>query len=294
MVGSVLLDRLTAESDWAHFQPTFFSTSQAGQPGPLGAGFASSTLLDANDVALLSQMDVVVSCQGGDYTNDVHPRLRAAGWEGPWIDAASALRMREGAVIVLDPVNRATIDAGLAAGAKDLVGGNCTVSLMLMALGGLFEAGWVEWVSSMTYQAASGAGARHMRELVRQMGAVGGAETAEELGPLALDAAVTAALRADSLPTACFGAALAGSLIAWIDAGMEDGTGRTKEEWKGMAETNKILGLGQGAAGEGAIAIDGQCVRVGSMRCHSQAITIKLTAAGAAAPMAELERKIGT
>jgi aspartate-semialdehyde dehydrogenase len=269
MVGSVLMGRMEEEGDFnGSFEPRFFSTSQAGGAGPVGA----APLADAFDTGALAAMDLIVTCQGGDYTSKVHPALRAAGWDGLWLDAASTLRMRDDAIIVLDPVNRAVIDQGLARGIKDFIGGNCTVSLMLMGIGGLFAQGWVEWMSTMTYQAASGAGARNMRELVRQMRAIGAVEAGlmEEQGPiLDLDRAVSATLRASSFPTEQFGAPLAGSLIPWIDKAWENG--QTKEEWKGIAETNKILG------GARTIPVDGQCVRVGSMRCHSQALTIKLT-----------------
>ena len=281
MVGSVLMGRMKEEGDFdGQFEPRFFSTSQAGGAGPAG----SAPLADAFDTGALAAMDLIVTCQGGDYTSKVHPALRAAGWAGLWLDAASTLRMREDAIIVLDPVNRAVIDQGLARGIKDFIGGNCTVSLMLMGLGGLFAQGWVEWMSTMTYQAASGAGARNMRELVRQMRAVGDVEAGllEEQGPiLDLDRAVSATLRAASVPTEQFGAPLAGSLIPWIDKAWENG--QTKEEWKGLAETNKILG------GARTIPVDGQCVRVGSMRCHSQALTIKLTRD---VPLREIEAAI--
>jgi aspartate-semialdehyde dehydrogenase len=270
MVGSVLLERMRAEHDFDHVEPVFFSTSQVGAPGPdLGQG--STPLLDANDVTAFAGLDAVISCQGGDYTKAMHPALRAAGFSGYWIDAASALRMKDDSVIVLDPVNRAQIDAGLGRGVKDYIGGNCTVSLMLMATAGLFAHGWVEWVSTATYQAASGAGAKQMRELVAQMKALGEAGAAE-LGSdskiLALDRLITAAMR-NGFPTAALGAPLAGSLIPWIDSAMENG--QTREEWKGVAETNKILGTAA------TIPVDGVCVRVSAMRCHSQALTIKLT-----------------
>lgn len=268
MVGSVLLQRMEAEKDFdGSFEAVYFSTSQAGGKGPSGV-----MLLDAFDIAALSALDIVVTCQGGDYTNEVHPKLRAAGWKGYWIDAASALRMKDDAIIILDPVNRKVIDEGLARGLKDYIGGNCTVSCMLMGLGGLFEQGWVEWMSTMTYQAASGAGAKNMRELVRQMKAIGAVDPAvldDRADILALDRAVNDVLAEASFPVQNFGAPLAGSLIAWIDKPMENG--QTREEWKGMAETNKILGT------KTAIPVDGQCVRIGAMRCHSQAVTVKLT-----------------
>jgi aspartate-semialdehyde dehydrogenase len=270
MVGSVLLERMRAEHDFDHVEPVFFSTSQVGAPGP-DVGQGSTPLLDANDVKAFAGLDAVISCQGGDYTKAMHPALRAAGFTGYWIDAASALRMKDDSVIVLDPVNRAQIDAGLGRGVKDYIGGNCTVSLMLMATAGLFAQGWVEWVSTATYQAASGAGAKQMRELVAQMKALGEAGAAEldsDSKILALDRLITAAMR-NGFPTAALGAPLAGSLIPWIDSAMENG--QTREEWKGVAETNKILGTAT------TIPVDGVCVRVSAMRCHSQALTIKLT-----------------
>jgi aspartate-semialdehyde dehydrogenase len=272
MVGSVLMERMLAEGDFSGFAPRFFSTSQIGAAGP-DVGLDAPPVEDANDLDRLAQMEIVVSCQGGGYTTDTHPELRRRGWNGYWIDAASTLRMEKDSVIVLDPVNRKVIDRALAEGIKDYIGGNCTVSLMLMALGGLFERGLIEWLTSMTYQAASGAGANNMRELVDQMRCIG--VTAENLlaDPastiLALDKRVTDCLRSSQVPTAHFGAPLAASLIPWIDKAMENG--QTKEEWKGFAETNKILGRRANP-----IPIDGQCVRVGSMRCHSQAFTIKL------------------
>jgi aspartate-semialdehyde dehydrogenase len=270
MVGSVLLERMRAEHDFDHVEPVFFSTSQVGAPGP-DVGHGSTPLLDANDVTAFAGLDAVISCQGGDYTKAMHPALRAAGFTGYWIDAASALRMKDDSVIVLDPVNRAQIDAALGRGVKDCIGGNCTVSLMLMATAGLFAQGWVEWVSTATYQAASGAGAKQMRELVAQMKALGEAGAAEldsDSKILALDRLITAAMR-NGFPTAALGAPLAGSLIPWIDSAMENG--QTREEWKGVAETNKILGTAT------TIPVDGVCVRVSAMRCHSQALTIKLT-----------------
>ena len=245
MVGSVLLERMRAERDFDHVEPVFFSTSQVGAPGP-DVGHGTAPLLDANDVAAIVGLDAVISCQGGDYTKAMHPTLRAAGFTGYWIDAASALRMATDSVIVLDPVNRAQIDAGLAKGVKDYIGGNCTVSLMLMAIAGLFEQGWVEWLSTATYQAASGAGAKQMRELVAQMkviGEAGAAELDSDSRILALDKLVTCAMRTTGFPTAALGAPLAGSVIPWIDSAMENG--QTREEWKGIAETNKILGHSQ-------------------------------------------------
>jgi aspartate-semialdehyde dehydrogenase len=232
MVGSVLMERMRAERDFASIEPTFFSTSQAGGAGP-DVGRGPTRLHDASDLRELSRLDAIVSCQGGDYTNHIHPRLRAAGWTGYWIDAASALRMQDDAVIILDPVNRHVIDAGLKSGVRDYIGGNCTVSLMMMALGGLLQAGVIEWVTAMTYQAASGAGAQHMRELVAQMGAAHAAAGALLRDPasaiLDIDRAVTDALRHDSFPVAQFGAPLAGSLIPWIDKDL--GNGQSREEW---------------------------------------------------------------
>jgi aspartate-semialdehyde dehydrogenase len=273
MVGSVLVERMVAERDFERVDATFFSTSQAGGTGP-DIGLDTGLVRDAGDLHLLASFNVIVSCQGGDYTKEVYPALRRAGWKGYWIDAASTLRMEDDAVIILDPVNRPVIDAALSRGVRDFVGGNCTVSLMLMALGGLFARGWVEWVSSMTYQAASGAGAKNMRELVAQMRAVGlaaGKHLDDPAGAiLELDRAVQRALTSSELPQAEFGAPLAASLIPWIDRAVEDG--QTREEWKGFAETNKILDQKQ------AIPIDGICTRIGAMRCHSQAFTIKLNA----------------
>ncbi|PID71568.1 MAG: aspartate-semialdehyde dehydrogenase [Desulfobulbus propionicus] len=272
MVGSVLMDRMREEGDFEGYEPRFFSTSQAGQSGPEING-TTYELLDANDASLLADVDIIVSCQGGSYTGTVYPELMTKGWQGYWIDAASKLRLDEDAIIVLDPVNRAVIDKGLADGIKKYIGGNCTVSLMLMALGGLFEKGWVEWVSSQTYQAASGAGAKNMKELVQQMRIVG--ENAGDLlddpksAVLAVDQNVTNTLRSPLFPVDNFGAALAASLIPWIDVPMENG--QTREEWKGVTETNKILGRT-----DTPIPVDGNCVRIGSMRCHSQAFTIKL------------------
>ena len=268
MVGSVLMQRMQEENDLAGIEPVFFSTSQAGQQAPMGAGMLKS----ADDLAELSKLDVVITCQGGDYTKAVHPELRKTGWDGYWIDAASALRMDSDAVIILDPVNRSVIDDALAGGVKDFIGGNCTVSLMLMAIGGLFQAGVVEWVSSMTYQAASGAGAPNMRELLSQMGSLENSVADLLSNPasaiLDIDRKVTDRLRSNDMPTKEFGYPLAGSLLPWIDREVEDG--QSREEWKGYAETNKILGYVE------PIPIDGICVRVGSMRCHSQALTIRL------------------
>src|SRR5512136_577866 len=284
MVGSVLLQRMQEENDFAGIEETvFFTTSQLGEPAPMSAG----TLQDAMDISLLKKFDVILTCQGGDYTKAVYPELRKSGWRGFWIDAASTLRMEPDAVIILDPVNRNVIDAALAKGVKDYIGGNCTVSLMLMALGGLFRAGVVEWISSMTYQAASGAGAPNMRELLSQMGAVYGSVAERLRDPasaiLEIDREVAATLRADAFPKKAFGYALAGNVLPWIDREVEDG--QSREEWKGFAETNKILGT------TSPIPVDGICVRVGAMRCHSQALTIKLNRD---LPLAEIENVIAT
>ena len=272
MVGSVLMERMLAENDFRDIEPVFFSTSQVGQAGP-DVGKNIPLLKDANDINELKKLDVIVTCQGGDYTNEIYPQLRAAGWKGYWIDAASALRMKDDAVIVLDPVNRRVIDEALANGTKDFVGGNCTVSLMLMSLGGLFNAGLVEWASAMTYQAASGAGAQNMRELIAQMGKINADVKTQLDNPasaiLDIDRQVAATMRADDLPKANFGHALAGSLLPYIDKQLD--SGQSKEEWKAMAETNKILGRSGNP-----IPLDGTCVRIGAMRCHSQALTIKL------------------
>ena len=273
MVGSVLMDRMREENDFAGIdEPVFFTTSQAGQPGP-DIGKPVPALKDATDIQELARMDVIVTCQGGDYTKRVYADLRGAGWDGYWIDAASALRMQQDAVIVLDPVNLPVIEQALADGRKDFIGGNCTVSLMLMALGGLFNADLVEWVTAMTYQAASGAGAKNMRELLNQMGALRDSASGLLADPssaiLDIDRQVTETLRSASCPTENFGVPLAGSLIPWIDVALDNG--QSKEEWKGYSETNKILGRG-----DKPIPIDGTCVRIGAMRCHSQALTIKL------------------
>jgi aspartate-semialdehyde dehydrogenase len=268
MVGSVLMERMLAEKDFALFEPTFFTTSQVGGPAPLAS---APPLKDARNISDLGAMEILISCQGGDYTSDVYPRLRAAGWSGIWIDAASTLRMNADAVIILDPVNRPVIDKALDRGIKNYIGGNCTVSLMLMALGALFRHDLVEWLTSMTYQAASGAGAANMRELVSQMGVLHDSAKSLLADPasaiLDIDRNVTSALRSTSMPTAAFGVPLAGSVIPWIDKDL--GNGQSKEEWKGAAETNKILSTE-------SLIVDGICVRVGAMRCHSQALTIKL------------------
>jgi aspartate-semialdehyde dehydrogenase len=282
MVGSVLMDRMRAERDFDVIDPVFFSTSQAGGAAP-DVGRGAGVLRDANDLGALAACDVILTCQGGDYTNAVHPKLRAAGWKGYWIDAASALRMKDDAVIILDPVNRGVIDAALRAGVRDYIGGNCTVSLMMLALGGLLREDLVEWITSMTYQAASGAGAPNMRELLEQMGvahaSVAGLLRDPGSAILDIDRAVTDCLRGDSLPKAQFGAPLAGSLIPWIDKDL--GNGQSREEWKGSAETNKILGRSADP-----IPVEGICVRIGAMRCHSQAMTIKLRRD---LPLAEIE-----
>jgi len=272
MVGSVLMQRMLEENDFALIEPQFFTTSQVGGKGP-NVGKETPVLLDAKDVNALKAMDAIVSCQGGDYTTDIFPKLRAAGWSGHWIDAASTLRMESDAVIVLDPVNMHVIQDAYAHGNKNWVGGNCTVSLMLMALNGLFKADLVEWATSMTYQAASGAGAQNMRELLNQMGEAHRVASDFLKDPasaiLDIDREVAGTLRDERFPTAQFGVPLAGSLIPWIDKDL--GNGQSKEEWKGGVETNKILGREANP-----VLIDGLCVRIGAMRCHSQALTIKL------------------
>ena len=272
MVGSVLLQRMREEQDFAQIEPVFFTTSQAGGKGP-DIGKDILALKDAKDIASLKAMDVIISCQGGDYTTDIFPKLRAEGWQGHWIDAASALRMEADATIILDPVNMHVIKDALAKGGKNWIGGNCTVSLMLMALDGLFRADLIEWATSMTYQAASGAGAQNMRELLKQMGEAHRVAHSLLSDPasaiLDIDREVAGILRDERFPTAHFGVPLAGSLIPWIDKDL--GNGQSKEEWKGHAETNKILGRESSP-----IPIDGLCVRIGAMRCHSQALTIKL------------------
>ena len=334
LVGSVLLERMRERGDFAGLAASFYSTSAPGAPGPAGLGFDAGRLGDARDDRALARHDVIVTCQGGDYTREVHPKLRAAGWSGYWIDAASALRMAPGTVLVLDPVNADVIVDGLARGRRDFCGANCTVSLMLMALAGLFREGLVEWMTSMTYQAASGAGAAHMRELAAQMAALGEA-VREPLGDpaasaLALDRRVRDALADDGFPAGRFGAPLAASLLPWIDRPLDGG--QSREEWKGFAEGNKILGrsgcsgrsarradaaaaaraggsgrleaAGRTANADGSrdrgdaaaagdrdpVPIDGICVRVGSMRCHAQAFTIKLRRD---LPLSEVEALIG-
>ena len=281
MVGSVLMQRMQEERDFDHIEPVFFSTSNAGGKAPAMAK-NETTLKDANDIDALKQCDVVLTAQGGDYTNDVFPRLRAAGWNGYWIDAASSLRMKDDAIIVLDPVNQDVIKDALSKGVKNFIGGNCTVSCMLMGLGGLFENDLIEWMTSMTYQAASGGGAQHMRELLTQFGTLNASVKPLLDNPasaiLEIDRTILATqhgLSADE--TKQFGVPLAGNLIPWIDKDL--GNGVSREEWKGGAETNKILGRGDGflgATGATPIAVDGLCVRIGAMRCHSQALTIKL------------------
>jgi aspartate-semialdehyde dehydrogenase len=276
MVGSVLLERMQAERDFELFDAVFFSASKPGAAAPRVVRGAP-TLRDGSDVNALALCDAIITCQGGDYSNDVHPRLRATGWNGYWIDAASALRMKDDAVIALDPVNRPLIDRALASGVRNFIGGNCTVSLMMMALDGLLRADLIEWVTAMTYQAASGAGAPHMRELLMQMGHVHGAVKDLLADPqsaiLDIDRGVSAALNSKALPTNNFEAPLAGSLVAWIDKDL--GNGVSREEWKGGAECNKILG--RPAMGQpGSLIVEGICARIGAMRCHSQALTIKL------------------
>ena len=283
MVGSVLMQRMREEKDFDLIDAVFFTTSNAGGAAPVeGRGVP---LKDARDLDELKVMDTIISCQGGDYTTEIFPRLRAAGWQGYWIDAASTLRMEKDAVIILDPVNLALIKKSLANGGKNFIGGNCTNSILLMGLGGLFHAGLVEWVSSMTYQAASGAGAQNMRELLSQMG-VAHASVADLLADpnsaiLEIDRRVAEELRSSDMPTENFGAPLAGSLIPWIDKQLDNG--QSKEEWKGQAEVNKILGTSQ------RIPVDGLCVRIGAMRCHSLALTIKLKKD---VPLSEIETLI--
>ena len=286
MVGSALLGRMREEKDFELVAPTFFSTSQAGAPAPdVGAAAMREVRVqDAFDIAALAKLPMLISAQGGDYTQDVQPRLRAAGWKGFWIDAASSLRMHEDAVIVLDPVNLTVMQAARERGIKNFIGGNCTVSLMLMAVGGLLRAGAVEWITAMTYQSASGAGAKHMRELLEQMGALYRSASPlledPDSGILDIDRAVSAALTSPQFPCAQFGAPLAASLIPWIDKDL--GTGQSREEWKASAEANKILGTEAHP-----VPVEGICVRVSAMRCHSQALTIKLKRD---LPLAEIER----
>ena len=294
MVGSVLMERMEAEGDFALIEPMFFSTSDAGGPAPAAiAKFTKNEakLQDAHDVDALKRCDIVITAQGGDYTSAVFPKLRAAGWKGHWIDAASTLRMADDAVIILDPVNLPVINNALAKGGRNWIGGNCTVSCMLMGVGALYKAGLVEWMSTQTYQAASGGGAQHMRELLTQYGTLN-AEVKSLLDDpksaiLEIDRRVIARQRALSAEeTANFGVPLGGSLIPWIDKDL--GNGMSREEWKGMAETNKILGQGEGF-GSAAVPVDGFCVRVGAMRCHSQALTFKLKKN---VPLADIEAMI--
>ena len=287
MVGSVLMQRMSEEGDFALIEPVFFSTSNVGGKGPVG----DAPLGDARSIEALRKMDTIITCQGGDYTTEVFPKLRASGWNGYWIDAASTLRMKDDAVIILDPLNDHVIRKALAAGTKNFIGGNCTVSLMMMGLNGLLREGLVEWITAMTYQAASGAGAQNMRELVAQMGAVHAAVAPQLADPasaiLEIDRRVAETMRSSAFPTENFGVPLAGSLIPWIDKDL--GGGLSREEWKGEAECNKILGLP--ASGPGHIPIESLCVRIGSMRCHSQALTIKLTRD---VPLADIEALVAS
>jgi len=290
MVGSVLMDRMQAEGDFALIEPAFFSTSAAGGKAPAQAK-NETTLKDAFDIDALKRCDIVITCQGGDYTTEVFPKLRAAGWNGHWIDAASSLRMSDDAVIVLDPVNMPVIKNALAKGGRNWIGGNCTVSCMLMGVGALYKAGLVEWMSTQTYQAASGGGAQHMRELLTQYGTLNASVRSLLDDPksaiLEIDRLVAETQRGLSAEeTKNFGVPLGGSLIPWIDKDLGNGT--SKEEWKAMAETNKILGQGEGF-GSAAVPVDGFCVRVGAMRCHSQALTFKLKKD---VPLADIEAMI--
>jgi aspartate-semialdehyde dehydrogenase len=272
MVGSVLMQRMQQENDFALIDPVFFSTSNAGGAAPLG----TTPLQDAASIEALAKMDTIITCQGGDYTSEIFPKLRASGWKGYWIDAASTLRMSEDATIILDPVNMPVIEKALASGQKNFIGSNCTVGLMMMGLDGLFKAGLVEWVTVASYQAASGAGAQNMRELIAQMGSIHGAVEKLLDDPksaiLDIDQKVAAQMRSAALPIENFGVPLAGSLIPWIDKDL--GNGMSKEEWKGDAELNKMLGLP--ASGPSHIPVESLCIRIGAMRCHSQALTIKL------------------
>jgi aspartate-semialdehyde dehydrogenase len=299
MVGSVLMDRMQAEGDFALIEPMFFSTSNAGGAAPAMAK-NETRLYDANDIAALKRCDIIITAQGGDYTTDIFPRLRAAGWNGHWIDAASTLRMKDDAVIILDPVNMPVIKNALGQGGRNWIGGNCTVSCMLMGVGALYKAGLVEWMSTQTYQAASGGGAQHMRELLTQYGTLNAAVRSLLDDPqsaiLEIDRLVAARQRSlSNEETANFGVPLGGSLIPWIDKDLgigksrdEPGWGMSREEWKGMAETNKILGQGEGF-GTAPVPVDGFCVRVGAMRCHSQALTFKLNQD---VPLADVEAMI--
>ena len=287
MVGSVLVQRMREEHDFDSIEPVFFSTSQAGATAP-AIGKRVPPVKNANDLSVLSIMDVLISCQGGEYTSEIYPQLRRSGWRGYWIDAASTLRMADDAVIILDPVNRDVIDRALERGVRNYIGGNCTVSLMLMAMTGLFRAGLVEWMTVMTYQAASGAGAQHMRELVSQMGRAHAPVRTLLEDPasaiLDIDRTVAETLRRGDFPTVQFGHPLAGSLLPWIDKDL--GNGQSREEWKGLAETNKILGRSKEP-----IPVDGICVRVGAMRCHSQGLTIKLRRD---VPLADIESMLAS
>ena len=287
MVGSVLMQRMTEEGDFELIEPTFFSTSAAGGKGPAVMGRETGPLLNASDVKALASQDTIISCQGSDWTTEMYPRLREAGWKGYFIDAAKTLRMKDDAVIILDPVNRGVIDEALAKGVKNYIGGNCTVSLMMMALAGLFSRNLIDWMTCMTYQAASGAGAQNMRELLQQMGEAHLAAKTLLEDPqsaiLDIDREVAGILRDPRFPTANFGVPLAGSLIPWIDKDL--GNGMSLEEWKGGAETNKILMRTEA----NAIPVDSLCVRIGAMRCHSQALTIKLTED---LPLTEIESMI--
>ncbi|UJF20117.1 aspartate-semialdehyde dehydrogenase [Vibrio sp. SS-MA-C1-2] len=287
MVGSVLMQRMVEERDFDHIDPVFYTTSQVGIPAP-NLGKDAGLLQDAYDLNSLKQMDIIITCQGGDYTTAVYSSLRQAGWKGYWIDAASSLRMEQDTIITLDPVNLTQIQQGIRSGSNTFAGGNCTVSLMLMGLGGLYQAGMVDWVSAMTYQAASGAGAKNMRELIAQMGTIQHSVSEQLASPassiLDIDQRVAETIRSSDFPTSEFGAPLAGSLIPWIDKKLDNG--QSKEEWKGTVETNKILGLQ-----DNPVAIDGTCVRIGAMRCHSQALTIKLKQD---VPMDEIEEIIAS
>ncbi|WP_037330223.1 aspartate-semialdehyde dehydrogenase [Salinivibrio socompensis] len=287
MVGSVLMQRMVEEKDFDHIEPVFFSTSQVGIAAP-NYGKDAGMLQDAYDIETLKTLDAIITCQGGDYTNDVYAKLRQVGWKGYWIDAASSLRMADDSIITLDPINFKHIQAGIHNDTRTFVGGNCTVSLMLMGLGGLYQNGLVEWMTAQTYQAASGSGAKHMRELISQMGVINDAVNTDLASPatsiLDIDRKVAQTLRSGDFPSEQFGAPLAGSLIPWIDVKRDNG--QSKEEWKASVETNKILGLENNP-----IPIDGTCVRVGAMRCHSQALTIKLKKA---VPMDEIEDMIAS
>jgi len=287
MVGSVLMQRMREENDFALIDPVFFSTSNVGGQAPLGG----ERLQDAMSIDALKRMDTIITCQGGDYTTEVFGKLRQAGWKGYWIDAASTLRMKDDAIIILDPLNDHVIREGLAKGVRNYIGGNCTVSLMMMGLNGLFREGLIEWITAMTYQAASGAGAQNMRELLSQMGAahasVAGLLADEQSAILDIDRTVADTLRSADFPTAQFGVPLAGSLIPWIDKDLGDGMSR--EEWKGDAECNKILGLP--GSGAGHIPVESLCVRIGAMRCHSQALTIKLKRD---VPLADIEALVAS